>query len=305
MTVLDETRLSADRIAVIIASYNYGRYLAEAAESVVRQTRQPDEVLILDDASEEETTGEVGRFLSAERPDLIRYHRNETNLGIVNNFNRGVSMTSAEYVCILGADNRLRSDYLEKTSAALAERPGAAVAYTDFAFFGPRARIEYSKFMGEKPWEALENTFFVVRFPQFDEVARERLQRRNFIHGSSLYRRAAFDAVGGYREAPDGPEDHDLFRRMIQAGWSAWSVGEPLLEYRQHSRSQANRAAVEAHELHLYRKRYLAARRELDSLTVAGLIRSRVCEKSRRAIKSARLSLWRVKKRLRLRGDRP
>lgn len=299
LTVTNETRLTASRTAVLIPSYNYGRYLAEAAESVLRQTRPPDEILILDDASEEDTTGEVGRQLEREHPDLVRYHRNPTNLGIVANFNHGVSLTDADYICILGADNRLRSDYLEKTTAALDRDPRAAVAYTDFAFFGPRARIEYEKIQGKKPWETLHDVYYVVRFPPFDEKARDKIERFNFMHGTSLYRREAFLEVGGYRQPDQGPEDHDLFRRMIRAGWGAHGVPEPLLEYRQHSRAQANMIAVQAHELQFYKQRYLAVRRELDSLTVARLIRLRIRERRRASWKALKSRLWRLREALR------
>ena len=50
-------------------------------------------------------------------------------------------MTSGEYICFLGADNRFRSDYIEKTKAVLDTNPDVAIAYTNFVLFDKRAAV--------------------------------------------------------------------------------------------------------------------------------------------------------------------
>ena len=57
----------------------------------------------------------------------------------MKNFNKAVTMAKGDYICILGADNRFRSDYIEKTAEVLDSDDRIAIAYTDFAMFGPRA----------------------------------------------------------------------------------------------------------------------------------------------------------------------
>ena len=59
-----------------------------------------------------------------------------------------------------------------------------------------------------------ENYFFIREFPDFDEKAKATLEKgreHNFIHGSSLYKKKAFDDIEGYREEKDIPEDYNLF----------------------------------------------------------------------------------------------
>ena len=73
----------------------------------------------------------------------FRYNRNKTNLGIVNNFNKAIALTTSDFVCFLGADNRFVSDYIERTSVLLDSNPKVGIAYTDYAFFGSRARVKY------------------------------------------------------------------------------------------------------------------------------------------------------------------
>jgi cellulose synthase/poly-beta-1,6-N-acetylglucosamine synthase-like glycosyltransferase len=143
--VTNESRFHRATITVIIASYNYGAFLVEAIESVLRQTRLPDEILISDDASTENTF-EIAEFYQSQYPHLIRINQNETNLGIVAHFNKVVALTSGDYITILGADNRYLSDYVEKTAAVLDLNDDVAIAYTDFALFGKRASVVYTNF---------------------------------------------------------------------------------------------------------------------------------------------------------------
>ena len=227
------------RVAVIIASYNYGCYLPEAVESVLRQTRLPDEIHIVDDYSDDNTE-EIGRYFADKRPGQIQFHRNFNNLGIVKNFSDAVSRTRSDYICILGADNRMRSDYIERLAALLDIHPYVAVAYTDFALFGPRARMLYSQFPSDQRGRVIRDYFFLITFPDFTPEARQQLEHGNFIHGSSMFRRTAYEQVGGYLREDGVPEDYHLFLRMIRAGWGAIRCPIPLLEYRQHSREQAN-----------------------------------------------------------------
>src|SRR5690606_34614224 len=102
-----------NKIACIIASYNYGPFLIEAIESVLRQTILPNEILITDDCSDDETQ-EIGESYARNYPSLISYNRNSENLGVVDHFNKAVNLTSAEYVFFLGADNRILSNYIEE-----------------------------------------------------------------------------------------------------------------------------------------------------------------------------------------------
>jgi len=151
-----------------------------------------------------------------------------------------VGMLSTDYVCILGADNRMPSHYLERCAAVLDADASRGIAYTDLALFGARAGGVYGSF--PESWQAGETDghYWNVEFPalEADEAARE-IRSRNFVHGSSMYRRGAFDAVGGYRAGSGRPEDHDFFARMLDAGYGI-SKARTFLEYRHHSPDQAN-----------------------------------------------------------------
>lgn len=256
VTVLNDTSLKENKITCIIASYNYGQYLIEAIESVLRQTTPPDEILITDDGSIDDTQSIAEAYVK-KYPKLIRYNRNEKNLGIVAHFNKAISLTKAEYIIILGADNRLMSNYIEESVKTLEQNENTAVAYTDFVLFGNRAKIVYMTDFAEHDGKVINNDFFQITFPVF-KTSKDMLKNisdNNFIHGSSMFRRAAFEKVGGYIKT-DIPEDHFLFKRMIEAGYDAQKVYNTNLEYRQHSIEQANNLVNIYNQLNLYKKLY-------------------------------------------------
>lgn len=265
LTVMNDTKIRTTSIGVVIPSYNYGSYLVEAVESVLRQTVRPNKILIVDDASNDNSQ-EIGEAYTKRYPGLIHFHRNNTNLGIIKTFNAAVKRINTDYVCFLGADNRFRSDYVEKCAAALDSDDSLAIAYSDFALFGARASVMYDMMPKDRRGKIIEGTYFPVHFPDFSKEQKENIAEVNFIHGSSMYRKSAFEEVGGYVPSKKRAEDHGLFMRMIEMGWSAQRVPELLLEYRQHSKDQANTVLNSFAELNFYKKEYQSTVTELNRI---------------------------------------
>lgn len=227
-------------VTLILASYNYRPYLQEAIDSALSQSYTPDEILFSDDDSTDGSRELLEEF-SSTHPDLVRLNLNKENLGIERHFNVAISKTSGDLIVFLGADNRFPPHYVEACVAALVRSPSAAIAYTDYAMFGSRAKSIYESMHPDFQGAHFEPDIYLSDFPNYDNDSKTMLfDGNNFIHGSSMYRRAAFDSVGGYGTRDNGPEDWDLFRRMLDGGWSAVKAREALLEYRQHSSDQAN-----------------------------------------------------------------
>jgi hypothetical protein len=194
-----------------------------------------------------------------------------------------VSLTSSDYVVILGADNRLRSDFVERCRVALDGSPDAAVAYTDVALFGPSSHLLACE-VGAAPTAARD--VYLWRFPEPTPERLANLPEENIIHGSSMFRRADYDRVGGYRST-DRPEDHDLFVRMLGNGRTAVHVAEPVLEYRQHSAQQANTVLTSQIEAEYHRREAERRSERIEDLerVVSGL-RARVRQAEHRAIEA-------------------
>lgn len=268
LTVVNSTKLSEFSIACIIASYNYGDFLIEAIESVLRQTIVPDEILITDDCSDDESQLISESYIKMY-PGLIKYNRNSRNLGIVENFNKAARLINSDYIFFLGADNRLLSNYVEECYKVLVSDINIAIAYTDYALFGSRAKLIYDDFDEKEKGEIRDNIYYQINFPEFSDNSEmvNHMKERNFIHGSSMYKMSCFNQVNGYKRT-DSAEDHNFFARILHQGWLAKKAKNTNLEYRQHSSSQANNVVVLYNKVQFYKREYelLLENRKLELL---------------------------------------
>ncbi len=112
-------------VSVCIPSYNYSNYISSAIESVLLQTYQNFELIIVDDYSTDNTNQIIEKYLTQDK--RIQFYKNTSNLGMVENWNLCLKKTTGEYVKILGADDLLERSCLEKSVAVLDENPGVSL----------------------------------------------------------------------------------------------------------------------------------------------------------------------------------
>ncbi len=107
-------------------TYNYGRFLPEAIESVLNQTFGDFELLILNDCSNDNSAEVIAHYAAKDR--RIRAHLNSTNLGMVQNCNLGLQLAQGEYLKFLFSDDTLAArTTLEKFARMLDENPSATL----------------------------------------------------------------------------------------------------------------------------------------------------------------------------------
>lgn len=194
----------------MIPCHNYGRFLREAWESVAAQSRRPDEVVIVNDGSTDETAA-VAAGILAEDPSVRVITRHPAR-GAVASFNDGIRATTTDYVMLLSADDRISPDYLEQSAAVL--DAGYDVAQSDVMLFGEESGTILS------PTWSLRSLLVA-----------------NHQHGSMLYRRSLFDALGGY--GPFRREDWALWIAAAATGATAARTRSCQLEYRKHGPSRS------------------------------------------------------------------
>lgn len=110
--------MSTPTVTFVVPSYRLGHFLAECVNSVLSQTYSDWEMLIMDDCSPD-NTGEVA---SSFRDPRVKYIRNEHNLGLVKNFNKGIGSSRGKYVWIISADDYLRRPYTLERYVELMEK---------------------------------------------------------------------------------------------------------------------------------------------------------------------------------------
>ena len=110
-------------ISVVLCTYNGEKYIREQLESLVRQTRQPDEVLILDDGSADATVSVCREFIDRHGLDGWQVVRNERNIGWADNFLRGFEMVHGDLIFPCDQDDIWLEDKIDRMAAAMEGHP--------------------------------------------------------------------------------------------------------------------------------------------------------------------------------------
>src|ERR1700761_3280805 len=105
------------KISVVMATYNGAKYLDQQLQSILNQTRKPDEIVVCDDQSADGTADILEKY---QQQGLLRYYINPERLGVNRNFKRGVSLaTEGYYISLSDQDDEWMNDKLEKAEALM------------------------------------------------------------------------------------------------------------------------------------------------------------------------------------------
>lgn len=229
-------------ISVIVPTHNRADLLPEALRSVLAQTFTDWELIVMDDASTDDTESVVAEF--AQRDGRIRYVRNEKNLGIARNRNEGLAQARGRLIAMLDSDDVWLDHWkLEKQADFLATNPGHVIVGT------------YACVMDENGKNC--GSF---EFETSDAAIRAHMLRRNqFVQSSLLYRKVAAMQVGGYDSSYTVADDYDLWLKMGAEGKLA-VIPEYMTGYREHSGgiTKTKRVLAAREHLSIIRKHKLA-----------------------------------------------
>lgn len=192
------------RIAVVIPCFNMGRTLREALDSVLRQTRPPSEVVVVDDGSDDLYTRQALEQL--EGPGVVVIgtpHR-----GVAAARNLGAARTTAEYLVFLDADDRFEPTYLQKAAGLLDGDPSLDIVWCS----------ERNMDRPEEIWRP--DTSIVGVVAEFRG------------HISAVCRRYVWETVGGFDELLESLEDRNFWVAALARGYRATLIDEPLLDQR-------------------------------------------------------------------------
>lgn len=202
-------------VSVIIPVYNCDRYLAEAIESVLKQTYQHIEVIVVDDGSIDKTA-----LIAASFNDSIHYIY-QPNSGPAVARNRGLRTARGNVISFLDADDLWPTNKLQLQLAYLTNNPSVEIV------------LGRTQFM--------QLTSIVDGIHKFEELSYPRL----FLNlGSAIFRKTVFDQVGLLEEALFYSEDVDWFNRAREVNVSIVAHQEVVLFYRQHQYNMTSNKLV-------------------------------------------------------------
>jgi glycosyltransferase involved in cell wall biosynthesis len=212
-------------ISVAMCTYNGADYLPAQLESIAAQTRPPDEIVICDDGSTDETVSVIKQFAGT-------LHTNEKNLGSVKNFEKAISLCSGNVIALCDQDDVWREDKLQVIETAFERNASVGLVFSDAAIVDENLNP-----LNRRMW---------------NEVGFNAHKRKLVSHG-----RALDVLITGWTVTGATMAFRSQYRnlalpiptniQMIHDGWIALTVAsvadvimldEPLVKYRQHERQQ-------------------------------------------------------------------
>jgi glycosyltransferase involved in cell wall biosynthesis len=222
-------------VSILIPCYNAAPYLADTIESVQSQTFQDWELLIIDDCSTDNSY-DIAQFYSQSN-SKIRLIRNEENLGMIGNWNKGISLCSSPLFVKLDADDLWDSTMLSKSINILEKNRHIGLVFTRFTTIDASGKtvegmdIPLPAFARNKAFSCID---LVKQGPE------KMLSYPILRQGLSVMRREVFDKIGGYRyllsKETQASSDVEFYFR-VGASYQIHCIDEALYYYRVHEES--------------------------------------------------------------------
>lgn len=212
------------RITVLMPVYNAEKFVAAAIESILAQTYDSLEFLVIDDHSTDESAAIISSFCDPR----IRLVVNARNEGITASLNKGVELAKGELIARMDADDISHPLRLEKQVAYMLANPDCAMLSTSVRIIDEDGRYRYSE--GTLSKYLYYNLFFECCI----------------YHSTVMFRKDRLQAAGGYRSAY--AEDFELFQR-IAGCYPVGGLDEPLLDYRLHPANTSTAAQKEEYKV--------------------------------------------------------
>lgn len=201
----------SDLISIVLPIYNGEKYMRESIDSIISQTYQNWELLILDDCSSDNTS-EIAKEYAA-KDNRIQYYSNEENLRLPRNLNKGFSLAKGDFLTWTSDDNKYHPTAIERMHQALIENN------TEFVFASCNIIDENSR---------------QIEFIMVNKMSRKRITGSNPVGACFMYTRNVYETIGDYNPDLVFVEDFDYWQRIC-ANFNFSIIEEILYDYRWHS----------------------------------------------------------------------
>lgn len=221
-------------VSIVVPSYNYGHLIGETLDSLMAQTYQHWECVVVDDGSTDNTREVVSAY--AEKEPRIRYIRQE-NARQAAARNNGIRHSSGAYFQFLDADDLIEKQKLERQVAFLEQHPDTDIVYSGARYFTTENRDDLSHSRSYSVWD--DGQPWMTGVSGHGHQILPRLLRNNItVVNSPLVRRQVIEEVGNFDESITPVEDWDYWTRCALKG-----------KHFEYDDAEDARALVRAHEL--------------------------------------------------------
>lgn len=214
-------------IAAVIPLYNGAKFIEGALRSVFAQTRQPDEIMIIDDGSTDDGVAVVERLSASHPVTLIR----RDNGGQSSARNLAVACSKSDLIAPLDQDDEWYPHHLSELVKPFEEDrqgPPLGWVYGNYDLIDHDGLLVSTSFLNEAGVSVEHPKRSLWKMLAADMMV---------LPCSALISRAAFEEAGGFDERLCGYEDDDLFLRIFRRGYTNVYIDTPLCRYRSHRQS--------------------------------------------------------------------
>jgi glycosyltransferase involved in cell wall biosynthesis len=232
----------ASTVSVFIPCYNYGRFLPDCVASVLSQSGVDLRVLIVDDASTDDSAAVAARLAALDDRVELRIHRE--NRGHIAAYNEGMAWATGTYTVLIDPDDMLTPGSLQRACALMDAHPEVGLVYGDVRVFHDGAPV---------PPPSDEHASWTI-WPGQEWVADRCRAASNCIYApEAVVRTGLYHQLGGYREELPHTADFEMWMRLALHADVGYIAGPHQAVYRQHPASLHNqRFNTERKELPQY-----------------------------------------------------
>lgn len=211
------------KVSIIVPCYNQAQFLPETLDSVLAQTYQDWECIIINDGSPDNTEEVAKNYCAQDKRFKYIYQENK---GVIAARNNAICHSLGKYILPLDSDDLVSSEYVEKAVEIIDNNDDIKIVYSKVEYFGDKT--------GD------------MRLPDYSLST---LLRANCFTNSSMFRREDYNRTGGYNpNMKEGLEDWDFWLSILEKGGKPYKLDFTGLYYRIiNNKVSRNKNAINQH----------------------------------------------------------
>jgi glycosyltransferase involved in cell wall biosynthesis len=207
------------KTSVVIATYNGENFLEEQLYSIAHQSRTPDEIIIIDDCSKDNTNAIIQAFINKFNNINIKFLKNKKNLGVVKTFQIGINLSSNDIIFLADQDDIWEKNKIKLILEILEEKNNIEAIAHGFILINHKGdNISHKKY-----------PLYQERFISFKKII-----KKNIFPGCTMAFRSSLKKY--FYDIPDGVYIHDWYIAVLAAiNNGLFYYNKPLIKYRLHN----------------------------------------------------------------------
>jgi len=216
-------------VSIIIPTFNYGKYISQAIDSVLNQSYRDFEIIVIDDGS----TDNTGQIIESNYSNVVRYFYQD-NQGPGAARNKGLEQVQGQFIIFLDADDYFLPENLQTKVNYMLEHPHVDWVFSDVLFVDGKG-----KFL-QRGSDYFHKIYHETKFPSHD-IFSKLLEHGNFISTASLIiRKNCFDIIHDFAEDLLMHQDYFQWLTLAKHFQSYAYIETPLVAIRRHHTSWGN-----------------------------------------------------------------